>query len=123
LDSFDSLDWLKIYTWDDPVNTIQMSVLSVRIDLVLEEKISFLMKNKKISDKSAYIRQLLDRSIAADIIDFLAAEVRMRHMSAWKAAEIACISLRHMLEELATRDVPTYSEEAFLEDINHVEGK
>ena len=100
-----------------------MSVLSVRIDPELEEKISFLMKNKKISDKSAYIRQLLDRSIVADIIDFLAVEVKMRHMSAWKAAEIAGISLRHMMEELAARDVPTYSEEAFLEDINYVEGK
>ena len=120
---FEVVERTKIYTWDDTVNAIQMSVLSVRIDPVLEEKISFLMKNKKISDKSAYIRQLLDRSIEADIIDFLAAEVRERHMSAWKAAEIAGISLRHMLEELASRDVSTYSEEAFLEDINYVEGK
>ncbi len=99
-----------------------MSVLSVRIEPELEEKISFLMKNKKISDKSAYIRQLLDRSIQTDIIDYLAVEVKEHHMSAWKAAEIAGISLRHMLEELASRDVPTYSEEAFLEDINYLEG-
>jgi predicted HTH domain antitoxin len=100
-----------------------MAVLSVRIDHELEEKISFLMKSKKISDKSAYIRQLLDKSIEADIVDFLAGEVKSRHMSAWKAAEIAGIPLRHMLEELSARDVPTYSEEAFLEDINYVEGK
>nr|MDO8087187.1 UPF0175 family protein [Candidatus Sigynarchaeum springense] len=81
------------------------------------------MRNKKITDKSAYIRQLLDRSIEADIIDFLAGEVKARHMSAWKAAEIAHVSLRKMLAELASRDVPTYSEEAFLEDIDLVEGK
>lgn len=99
-----------------------MTVLSVRIEPDLEQKLAFLMKNKRISDKSAYIRQLLDRSIKADIIDFLAAEVKGRHMSAWKAAEIAGVSLGHMLEALACRGVSTYSEEAFLEDINHVEG-
>ncbi|HME52869.1 MAG TPA: hypothetical protein VKM55_11675 [Candidatus Lokiarchaeia archaeon] len=100
-----------------------MSVLSVRIDPELEEKLNFLMASKKIVDKSAYIRQLLDKSIEVDLLDFLAIEVKLRHMSAWKAAEIAKVSLRQMLADLASRDVPTSSEEAFLEDIDFVEGK
>lgn len=114
---------MKIYTCNDTSNVIYMPVLSLRIDRDLEEKITYLMKHKKISDKSAYIRQLLDRSIEADIIDFLAEKVKKHHMTAWKAAEIAGIPLRQMLEELALRDVPTYSEEAFLEDIEHLKNK
>jgi len=100
-----------------------MSVLSVRIDPELEKKLNFLMASKKIVDKSAYIRQLLDKSIEVDLLDFLAIEVKLRHMSAWKAAEIAKVSLRQILAELASRDVPTSSEAAFLEDIDFVEGK
>nr|MDO8118038.1 UPF0175 family protein [Candidatus Sigynarchaeota archaeon] len=105
------------------VSAIIMSVLSVRIDPVLEEKLAFLMREKKIIDKSAYVRQLLDKSIMHDLIDFLASEVGKRNLSAWKAAEMAGISLRQMMAELASRDVSTYSKEALMEDMAFMEGK
>ena len=39
-----------------------MTVLSVRLDAELEELIIILMEKRKIVDKPAYVRQLLDRS-------------------------------------------------------------
>ena len=55
-----------------------MSVLSVRIDKELEEKIKFLMEKQKIIDKSAYIRKLLDESIKEELLDFLSKEIEKK---------------------------------------------
>lgn len=98
-----------------------MSVLSVRIDSELEKKLDYLMKNRKIIDKSAFIRQLLDKSIEIDLFDYLAEEVKKKNLSAWKAAQIADVSLRRMLSELASREVLTYDEESYLEDLEYLE--
>ncbi len=96
---------------------IVMSVLSVRLDPELEEKLQFLLSKRKINDKSAYIRRLLDKSIANDLLDYLSEEVRKKRLSAWKAAEIAKISLRAMLQELALRNVMTVDEYSLEEDL------
>ncbi|MFX0100464.1 MAG: hypothetical protein ACFFCS_12900 [Candidatus Hodarchaeota archaeon] len=98
-----------------------MSVLSVRIDSELEKKLEYLMKNRKIIDKSAYIRQLLDKSIEIDLLDYLAEEVGKKHLSAWKAAQIADIPLTRMLDELASRNILTYDNESYLEDLEFLE--
>ena len=97
-----------------------MSILSVRLDEDLDKRLKFLMKKRKIVDKSAYIRQLLDKSTKEDYLNFLCDEVKKKRITAWKAAEMAQISLRAMLGELADRGVMTYDEAAFEEDLAFV---
>jgi len=94
-----------------------MGVLSVRLDDELEETLAYLLEKRKISDKSAYIRQLLNKSVKKDLIDFLCDEVKAKRMSAWKAAEVAKISLRAFLHELAKRDIIQYDELSLEEDL------
>ena len=94
-----------------------MSVLSVRIDAELEEELRYLMEKRKIVDKSAYIRQLIQKSLFKELIDFLCEEIKFQRMSAWKAAEIAKISLLEMLKELSQRNIFSYDEAAFKEDL------
>lgn len=94
-----------------------MKVLSVRLDENLEKKLEFLTKKKKISDNSAYIRQLLDKSLSEELINYLCKQVGKKHTSAWKAAEIAGVSLRRMLKELKTRNITGYDEEALRDDL------
>ncbi len=94
-----------------------MKVLSVRLDEELESKLSFLMKKLKIVDKSTYIRQLLDKSLSEEMLDVLCKQVDEKKMSAWKAAEIAGISLRKMLSELKKRNLSGYNEQSLREDL------
>jgi len=96
-----------------------MKILSVRIDDDLEEKLNFLMVRLKRKDKSSYIRQLLEKSLTEEILEVLCKQVGEKDMSAWKAAEIAGVSLRKMLEELKKRNVSWYDEQAIKEDIEY----
>ncbi len=96
---------------------ITMSVLSVRIDSEIEEKLRFLMEKRKIIDKSAYIRQLIQKSLHKDLVDYLCDEVKSQRMSAWKAAEMAKISLIEILKELSQRNIFSYDETALREDL------
>ena len=98
-----------------------MGVLSVRLDEELEKIINYLLEKRKIQDKSAYIRQLLNKSIKEDLIDFLCDEVKLKRMSAWKAAEISKISLRAFLHELAKREIVQYDTTALEEDLKFVQ--
>ena len=95
-----------------------MHVLSVRLDGNLEKKLSFLMEKLKIIDKSTYIRQLLDKSFSEEILEVLCKQVGEKQISAWKAAELAGISLRKMLDELKKRNSSEYDEQSFQEDLN-----
>ncbi len=99
-----------------------MGVLSVRMDKEMEKRLAYLMERRKIVDKSAYIRQLIDRSLSADLLDYLSEEVATRRMSIWKAASSAGISLRVMMVELAKRNISTYDEQALREDLIFSEG-
>jgi predicted HTH domain antitoxin len=101
---------------------IKMGVLSVRLDEELEQQLEYLMKQRKIIDKSAYIRQLLNKSIKDDLITFLCEEVKEKRVSAWKAAETAQISLRAFHRELSKREITTYAESAFEEDLKFILG-
>jgi len=95
-----------------------MHVLSVRLDGNLEKKLSFLMEKLKIIDKSTYIRQLLDKSFSEEILEVLCKQVGEKQISAWKAAELAGISLRKMFDELKKRNSSGYDERSFQEDLN-----
>ncbi len=99
-----------------------MGVLSVRLDEDLEKQLEYLMKQRKIKDKSAYIRQLLDKAIKDDLITFLCEEVKEKRISVWKSAEIAQISLRAFQNELSKRDITTYTESGYEEDLNFILG-
>ncbi|HMF32749.1 MAG TPA: hypothetical protein VKK79_15095 [Candidatus Lokiarchaeia archaeon] len=99
-----------------------MSVLSVRLDAEIEETLQYLMKARKIVDKSAYIRQLLAHSIYDDLVDWLCTQVAEKKLSAWKAAEVGHVSLRRMLEELAKRHVVTFDEVALEDDLRFARG-
>ncbi|MBK5114168.1 MAG: hypothetical protein KGD59_00335 [Candidatus Heimdallarchaeota archaeon] len=110
----------EIYTKTDTVYKRTMSVLSVRIDKELEEKLKFLMEKQKIVDKSAYIRKLLDESIKEELLDFLSKEIESKNLSIWKAAELAKMSLRGIMYELAKRDVKIYDELSLQKDLTFV---
>jgi predicted HTH domain antitoxin len=97
-----------------------MSILSFRIDNDFETRLEYILKKRKITDKSAYLRNLLDKSVQQDTLDYLAQAVKEKHMSAWKAAEIANISLRQMMHELGIREVYTYDDAAFQQDLAFV---
>ncbi len=98
------------------IHSIHMSVLSVRLDNDLDSKLQFVMNKLKLQDKSAIVRQLLDKSLQSKIIDILCDEVKEHNLSAWKAAEIANISLLKMLDELNKRNIDIYDQNAFDED-------
>jgi predicted HTH domain antitoxin len=95
-----------------------MKVLSIRIDNEFEKTLNFLMEHKKIIDKSAYLRQMMEKSLQSDLLDYLCSEVEKHNITAWKAAEIAQISLRRMLHELKLRKIALYEEKDFLDDLN-----
>lgn len=99
-----------------------MKILSVRIDDDLERKLSFLLKKLKVIDKSTYIRQLLEKSFSEEMIEIVCNEVSEKNISAWKAAEIAGVSLRKMLYELKNRFPSGYDEQAFKEDLEFALG-
>jgi len=96
-----------------------MKILSVRIDDDLDQKLSFLMAKLKKKDKSSYIRQLLEKSLIEEIFEVLCKQVGEKNTSAWKAAEIAGVSLRKMMEELKKRNISGYDEQAIMEDIKY----
>ena len=96
-----------------------MKILSVRIDDDLDQKLSFLMTKLKKKDKSSYIRQLLEKSLTEEIFNVLCNQVGEKNTSVWKAAEIAGVSLRKMMEELKKRNVAGYDEQAINEDIKY----
>ena len=96
-----------------------MKILSVRIDDDLDEKLSFLMARLKKKDKSSYIRQLLEKSLEEELFDVLCRQIGDKNTSAWKAAEIAGVSLRRMMVELKKRNIPGYDNQTFKEDIEY----
>lgn len=96
-----------------------MKILSVRLDDELEQKLSYLMEKLKKKDKSSYIRQLLEKSLEEELIEVLCKQVGEKSTSAWKAAEIAGVSLRKMLEELKKRNITGYDEQALKEDLEY----
>ena len=99
-----------------------MAILSVRLDEELEKRLNYLLTKRKITDKSAYIRQILDKALHSEVLDVLTQAIKDRQMSIWKAAEIAQITLRQMMYELAKRNVSIYDEGAFQQDLEFLKG-
>lgn len=94
-----------------------MAGVSIRIEKELEEKIKFLMEKQKIENKTAYLRKLLTQAIKKELLDYLGKEIENKKISSWKAAEIAKIPLREMMQELAKRDIMIYDKKVLEEDL------
>ena len=97
-----------------------MSVLSVRLNREMEEKLKILMERRHIVDKSAYIRQLLDRSIKEELLLYYCELVENKKMSAWKAAEKLNMSLREFQNHFKSQGFETYTQQDFQEDLKFV---
>ena len=63
------------------------------------------------------------KSLESEIIENLCIEVKERRISAWRAASLAKIPLRKMLDELANREIHTSDEAAFEEDMDYLREK
>ena len=82
-----------------------MITISARIDKEIVEEIERIVKKKGV-DRSAVIRELLKIGIQEFKLKEVLELVRERKITVWKAAEIAGLTYREMLEELREHNVP-----------------
>jgi len=79
--------------------------ISTRIDEEIAEEIERIAKKKGV-DRSAVIRELLKIGIQEFKLKEALELVRERKVTVWKAAEIAGLTYREMLEKLKEHNVP-----------------
>ncbi|MHA1651555.1 MAG: UPF0175 family protein [Candidatus Helarchaeota archaeon] len=82
-----------------------MITISTRIDKKLLKEIEVIVKEKGI-DRSDAIRQLLKIGLKEYKLEELLKALRERKITIWKAAEIAGITYREMLDKLRAYNVP-----------------
>ena len=82
-----------------------MITISARIDKELAEEIEKIVKEKGV-DRSAVIRELLYIGLKEYKLRKALELVRERKVTVWKAAEIAGLTYREMLEKLRDHNVP-----------------
>ncbi len=82
-----------------------MITISTRIDKKLLKEIEVIVKEKGI-DRSDAIRQLLKIGLKEYKLEELLKSLRERKITIWKAAEIAGITYREMLDKLRAYNVP-----------------
>jgi predicted HTH domain antitoxin len=86
---------------------VYMAVISIRPTQEIEEKIEELSRIKRM-EKSALVRNLLEVGIKEELKEHALDMFIKRRISLGKAAEIAGISFREMLEMIKERDVPLH---------------
>lgn len=92
-----------------------MKTISIRIDEELKREIDHLAR---YMDKSSFVRNVMHIGVEQYKIELAIQRYMKGELSTWKAAEIAGISLRRMMEILKTRGVDMhYSEKSLKEDI------
>ena len=94
-----------------------MSVLSVRLDKDIEEKLNLLLNIRKIQDKSTFIRGLLSKSLQGELIEYYCDQIKIGKISLWKAAELLGLSLRQMMIEVGNRNITLFDEKALRLDL------
>ena len=94
-----------------------MSVLSVRLDKEIEDKLNLLLSIRKIQDKSTYIRGLLSISLQRELIEYYCDQIKIGKISLWKAAELLGLSLREMMIEVGKRNITLFDEKALRLDL------
>jgi len=83
----------------------ELTTVSARIQKSQAEEIERLA-SKRGTDKSAIIRELLATAIQNKKIEDALNQVQAKKITVWKAAEIAGVTYREMLELLKTHNVP-----------------
>ena len=100
-----------------------MITISARIDKELAEEIEKIVKEKGI-DRSTVIRELLYVGLKEYKLRKALEPVRERKVTVWKAAEIAGLTYREMLEKLKEHNVPfPITEEELAREIEEICGK
>ena len=100
-----------------------MITISARIDKELAEEIEKIVKERRI-DRSTVIRELLYVGLKEYKLRKALELVRERKVTVWKAAEIAGLTYREMLEKLKEHNVPfPITEEELAREIEEICGK
>jgi predicted HTH domain antitoxin len=101
----------------------ELTTVSARIQKSQAEEIERLA-SKKGTDKSAVIRELLATALQNKRIEEALNHVQAKKITVWKAAEIAGITYREMLELLKTHNIPfPLSEQELRREIEEITGE
>ena len=101
----------------------ELTTVSARIQKSQAEEIERLA-SKKGTDKSAIIRELLATALQNKKIEDAINQVQAKKITVWKAAEIADITYREMLELLKTHNIPfPLSEQELRREIEEITGE
>jgi predicted HTH domain antitoxin len=101
----------------------ELTTVSARIQKSQAEEIERLA-SKKGTDKSAVIRELLATALQNKRIEEALNQVQAKKITVWKAAEIAGITYREMLELLKIHNVPfPLSEQELRREIEEITGE
>ncbi len=100
-----------------------MITISARIDKEIAEEIERIVKKKGV-DRSTVIRELLKIGIQEFKLKEALELVRERKVTVWKAAEIAGLTYREMLEKLREHNVPfPITEEELARELEEICGE
>jgi len=100
----------------------ELTTVSARIQKSQAQEIERLA-SKKGTDKSAIIRELLAMAIQNEKIEDALHKVQTKKITIWKAAEMAGITYREMLELLKTHNIPfPLSEQELRREIEEITG-
>ncbi|MBA1340850.1 MAG: hypothetical protein C5S40_01800 [ANME-2 cluster archaeon] len=106
---------LKIFLSPQIKNSI-MSVISITPSKDIEKKIDLLASEFHL-DKAAVVNDLIDIGAQQKLIDFALDKYMKKKVSLGKAAEIAGISIREMLDILNEKEIPLHiSKKSILSD-------
>ncbi|MCK4929409.1 MAG: UPF0175 family protein [Methanosarcinales archaeon] len=93
-----------------------MSVISVNLSKDIEKKIDMLASELHL-DKTAVVNDLIDIGARQKLIDYALDKYSRKKVSPGKAAEIAGISIREMLDILDEKEIPLHiSKKSILSD-------
>jgi len=101
----------------------ELTTVSARIQKSQAEEIERLA-SKRGTDKSAIIRELLAAAIQNKRIEDALNQVQAKKITVWKAAEIAGVTYREMLELLKSHNIPfPLSEQELRREIEEITGE
>ena len=100
----------------------ELTTVSARIQKSQVKEIERLA-SKKGTDRSAIIRELLATAIQNRKIEDALDQVQAKKITVWRAAEIAGVTYREMMEVLKTHNVPfPLSEQELRREIEEITG-
>jgi len=101
----------------------ELTTVSARIQKSQAEEIERLA-SKRGTDKSAIIRELLATAIQDKKIEDALNQVQAKKITVWKAAEMAGVTYREMLELLKSHNIPfPLSEQELRREIEEITGE